>query len=53
MISWSKNIDQLGHEQIYKEVDGVIWYVPNDPNNSDYQAYLRWLNGEEESGTIS
>jgi len=27
--------------------------IPLDPANSDYQAYLRWLNGEEENGTIS
>lgn len=35
----------------------IIWYEENgfrysftdkDPANSDYQAYLRWLNGEEE-----
>jgi hypothetical protein len=28
--------------------------IPTDPANSDYQAYLRWLNGEDEaSGTLS
>lgn len=23
--------------------DGFITIVPPDPNNSDYQAYLKWL----------
>jgi hypothetical protein len=43
------------------ETGNVIWYEENgyrisfteDPANSDYQRYLRWLNGEEENGTIS
>ena len=43
------------------EENGVIWYEENgfrysfiaDESNSDYQAYLRWLNGEEENDTIS
>ena len=33
--------------------DGTEYWIPQDPANSDYQAYLRWLNGEEENGTIS
>ena len=33
--------------------DGSESWIPTDPANSDYQAYLRWLNGEEENGTIS
>ena len=33
--------------------DGSEIGFVNDPANSDYQAYLRWLNGEEENGTIS
>jgi hypothetical protein len=35
--------------------DGVIWGVPNDEANSDYQRYLRWLENPdaEENGTIS
>lgn len=23
--------------------DGTVWWIPTDPSNSDYQAYLRWL----------
>jgi len=33
--------------------DNKVWSIPMDEANSDYQAYLRWLNGEEENGTIS
>ena len=35
--------------------DGSVWWIPTDPANSDYQAYLRWLvNPEaEENGSIS
>ena len=29
--------------------DGKVWWIPCDEANSDYQAYLRWLNGEEEN----
>lgn len=32
--------------------DGSESFIPKDPANSDYQRYLRWLNGEEENGTI-
>jgi len=33
--------------------DGTELGIPSDPANSDYQRYLRWLNGEEENETIS
>lgn len=33
--------------------DGSKSFIPKTEDNSDYQAYLRWLNGEEENGTIS
>jgi hypothetical protein len=25
------------------DTDGKIWWIPMDESNSDYQAYLRWL----------
>ena len=27
--------------------DGTIWAVPFDEANSDYQAYLKWLEEQE------
>ncbi len=33
--------------------NGHYFYIPKDESNSEYQRYLRWLNGEEENGTIS
>jgi hypothetical protein len=39
---------------IKTDEDGKIWTIPNDPSNSDYQAYLRWLeNPEAEQSTPS
>lgn len=37
-----------------KNEDGTITSIPTDPANSDYQAYLRWLEDPttEESGTL-
>jgi len=23
--------------------DGTVWWLPLDPANTDYQAYLKWL----------
>jgi hypothetical protein len=25
------------------DTDKTVWFVPFDPANSDYQAYLKWL----------
>lgn len=34
--------------------DGKTWWIPKDESNSDYQAYLRWLENPDadESGTL-
>jgi hypothetical protein len=28
---------------VLKEVEGVLYSIPFDPDNTDYQAYLAWL----------
>ena len=34
-------ISDLGYKSIKRtDVDGTIWWIPTDPSNSDYQAYL-------------
>ena len=54
MTKYEKVTDFLGVESIKRtDDDGSIWWIPMDESNSDYQRYLRWLNGEEENGTIS
>jgi len=32
---------QIRNDQIIRVVDGA--YIPFDPDNTDYQAYLKWL----------
>ena len=41
-------IDELG-SKILKATDenGKEFWIPMTEGNSDYQTYLRWLNGEE------
>lgn len=36
--------DELGNTNIIRiDKDGVMASIPTDPANSDYQAYLKWL----------
>jgi len=39
---------------VLREKNGIIMSIPLDEENSDYQEYLKWLNGEDpytEKGT--
>jgi len=39
---------------IYKtDADGIVWAIPTDPANSDYQRYLRWLENPEAEETTT
>ncbi len=40
--------ENTGRTIISYEENGFKYSFLDDPANSDYQAYLRWLNGEEE-----
>jgi hypothetical protein len=31
--------------------DGSVWYVPSDPANGDYKAYLAWVAKGNEAPT--
>ena len=47
-----KNYIELenGYIQLTDE-EGKVWTIPNDPANSDYQRYLRWLENPEADET--
>lgn len=49
MTSTYEIIERDGVEFIHRtDADGKTWGIPKDEGNSDYQRYLRWLNGEPE-----
>ena len=34
---------QICTDYIEKTVNGIKYYIPFDPDNTDYQEYLEWL----------
>jgi hypothetical protein len=49
MIQYETYTTELGTTFIKKtEVDGKVWWIPTDPANSDYQAYLNKDNPQVE-----
>ena len=46
---YNKETNISGQEIIWYEENGFRYSFVKDPANSDYQRYLRWLNGEEET----
>lgn len=37
-----KTVDESS-EDIFKDDGSQLWIIPKDEENSDYQAYLKWL----------
>lgn len=53
-MTYTLKTDSQGNDYVeFIDTDGTIRYVPIAEANSDYQRYLRWLNGEDEDGTLS
>lgn len=42
----------LENGYIQYQENGFSYTIPTDPANSDYQAYLRWLENPNESTTF-
>ena len=34
---------EVSTDCIQKTVDGIKYYIPFDPDNTDYQEYLAWV----------
>jgi hypothetical protein len=45
MIKYEEVINENGNSIIKRlDEDGVVWWIPTDPANSDYQVYLAQQN---------
>jgi len=41
-VFYTKRITDTG--TVFSKTDGnVVWWIPEDPANTDYQDYLAWL----------
>jgi hypothetical protein len=39
---YEEHTSEMGYKSIKRtDPDGTIWWIPSDPANSDYQAYLK------------
>jgi hypothetical protein len=43
MYKLIKNIDGSISETSIQKNSDIVSFIPFDPNNSDYQAYLKWV----------
>ena len=51
MTEFTYEVLDYGINKMILRSDGA--FIPFEEANSDYQRYLRWLNGEDEDGTLS
>ena len=53
MFNYQINTLPTGQEQIIRtDENGQVWYIPTDPANSDYQAYLAYVANGNQTPTI-
>ena len=54
MRNYTEVTNMFGKTIIQYEENGFLVSIPQDPANSDYQRYLRWLENPdaEEGGTL-
>ena len=44
MVTYKLGKTLAGYDQLTKtNQNGEVWCIPFDPDNTDYQAYLKWL----------
>lgn len=43
MAQYEIKSTEYGNTVVRTEDDGSTWFIPMDPANSDYQAYLKYL----------
>jgi hypothetical protein len=45
----------FGNADVIKRTDenGSVWWIPTDPANSDYQAYLKSLEAEQSTPFVT
>jgi hypothetical protein len=48
MYKLAKNPDGTQIKSVQKQVGNVLYSIPFDPANTDYQQYLKWLSDGNE-----
>jgi hypothetical protein len=45
MIAYKLFVDPMTAQvsSVYKITEKLTWSIPFDPDNTDYQAYLKWV----------
>ena len=46
-MEYTYQLQEEGYTVKRTDKNGDVLFIPVSESNADYQAYLRWLNGEE------